>query len=117
MATQPVPSFPNRPQAAPPAPTDADVLAAASRRQQTLAWMVLWASFCFFIALAIGAVLVVFSYVESATEARGGRVSTISGTVLLRQPRQLVWTSAGPDASVTEGYRRSEEHTSELQSH
>lgn len=105
MATQPVPSLPNRPQAAPPAPTDTEVLAAASRRQQTLAWMVLWGSFCFFVALAIGGVLLVFSYVESATEARGGRVSTISGTVLLRQPRQLVWTSAGPDAAVTEGYR------------
>ena len=79
--------------------------AVASARQQRLAWTVLWLAFGCFLLLLTGAGVLALHVMATATDAEDARVTTISGTVLLRQPRQTLWVSAGPQAPLSEGYK------------
>ncbi|MSQ10902.1 MAG: hypothetical protein EXR52_07880 [Dehalococcoidia bacterium] len=87
-----------------PAPLGAAVLS-APMHQQRLAWMVLWAAFAAFLALAVFGVLGMKAFVERATEPQDGLLTTISGTAQVRAPRQTQWSSVDAETRLREGDR------------
>lgn len=70
-----------------------------------LAWTALWASFGVFCVLVLSGVLLLKHYWESASDLRGASVSVISGTVLVKSPRQPQWVSATSATLLREGDR------------
>ena len=73
------------------------------RKPETLAWIVLWASFVACIALAIAVPVTGRWYMATATDSQEATLEIIGGTVLVQDTNTRTWIGASNKMRVREG--------------
>ncbi len=73
------------------------------RKPETMAWIVLWASFIACVALTVAVPVAARWYMANATESQEATLEIISGTVLVQDPATRTWIGASNKMKVREG--------------
>jgi hypothetical protein len=73
------------------------------RKPETLAWIVLWASFAVCVALAIAVPVTLRWYMATATDSQEATLEVIGGTVLVQDPVSRAWIGASNKMRLREG--------------
>ncbi len=74
-----------------------------SRKPETLAWIVLWASFIICCAITIAVPLSARWYMANATDSQEATLEIIGGTVLVQDPTSRAWIGASNRQRLREG--------------
>ena len=74
-----------------------------SRKPETMAWIVLWASFLLCCVLSVAVPSAVRWYLTSATDSQEATLEIIGGTVLVREPASQNWIGATNKMRLREG--------------